>query len=48
MSFWMKNNKLAEDSILIVAGKKSGDVVFVDNMKIVETEIFLKTGQMKD
>lgn len=48
MSFWMKNNKLAEDSILIVAGKKSGDVVFVDNMKIVETEVFLKTSQLKD
>lgn len=48
MSFWMKGNKLAEDSILIVAGKKSGDVVFVDNMKIVETEVFLKTSQLKD
>ena len=48
MSFWMKNNKLLEDSILIVAGKKSGDVVFVDSMKIVDTEIFMRASQMKD
>ncbi len=48
MSFWMKQNKLKEDDILMIKGKKSGDIVFVDSMRIVDTEIFLKTSQMKD
>jgi len=48
MSYWYKHNSLKEDDILVVTGKKSGDVVFVDSLKKVDTEIFMKVSKMKD
>jgi len=48
MSFWLKENKLKEEDILMLRGKKSGDIVFVDSLKVVDNSVFLKVSQMKD
>lgn len=48
MSFWLKENKLKEEDILMLRGKKSGDIVFVDSLRIVDNSVFLKVSQMKD
>lgn len=48
MSFWLKENKLKEEDILMLRGKKSGDIVFVDSLRIVDAEVFLKVSNMKD
>lgn len=37
-----------EEDILIVIGKKSGDIVFAESMRTIDTTVFMRTSQMKD
>jgi len=37
-----------EEDILIVIGKKSGDIVFAESMRTIDTAVFMKVSQMKD
>ena len=46
--FLANNKKLAKSQVIIVSGTKSGDSFFVDRINPVETDIYMKLGEVKN
>jgi DNA polymerase III alpha subunit len=47
-NFLAKGGKVNKGDVVILSGTRSGDAYFVDNMKVVDTQIYMKSSQFKD
>jgi uncharacterized protein with PhoU and TrkA domain len=43
-----ENNKVQKGDILILSGTKSSDTLFVDNVKIIDSKIYMKLRDAKN
>jgi uncharacterized protein with PhoU and TrkA domain len=43
-----ENNKIQKGDILILSGTKSSDTLFVDNVKIIDSKIYMKLRDAKN
>lgn len=47
-NFLAKGGKVNKGDVVILSGSKSGDAYFVDSMKVVDTQIYMKSSQFKE
>lgn len=47
MTIWFKLAELEKDDIIVVDGQKSGDIVFANEIKKIDTKIFSKVSEAK-
>lgn len=47
MTMWFKLAELEKDDIIVIDGQKSGDIVFANEIKKIDTKIFSKVSEAK-
>jgi DNA polymerase-3 subunit alpha len=47
-NFLANGGKVSKGDVVILSGTRSGDAYFVDRMKVVDTQIYMKSSQFKD
>jgi DNA-directed DNA polymerase III PolC len=45
---FLRNNKIQKENILVLSGTKSSDTLFVDNVKVVDSKIYMKLRDAKN
>ena len=47
MTMWFKSAGLEKEDIIVIDGQKSGDIVFANEIKKIDTQIFSKVSEAK-